>query len=217
VKRRSVAHAHWFSHANGVNPPPEMRHWLTDSASLTVKLIARSEHFRVHRMRQTRALCLADECAMLNLPRLEKVREREVLLECDGVPVVFAHTVVPLSASAADWPFFNTLGERSLGTTLFGDPQVQRGTLSFARLKPDHPLTRRACKALGIDRLESTLYARRCLFRRKNGVLLVTEVFLPAIARVSAPGKPIKNTVPVVETTIAQTSGDSPVQPKQSI
>ena len=186
VKPRFVARARWCAHANGVNPPAAMRHWLTDSASLTVKLMARCEHFRVHRMRQTQALCLADESAALNLPHVKQVREREVLLECDGVPVVFAHTVVPLNANASDWPFFNTLGERSLGTTLFGDPLVQRGSLRFARLRSEHPLVRRACKALGVERLESPLYARRCLFRRKNGVLLVTEVFLPAIARVNS-------------------------------
>jgi chorismate--pyruvate lyase len=43
---RMVSHAHWHAHANGVQPSPQMRHWLTDRASLTVKLIGRSVHFR---------------------------------------------------------------------------------------------------------------------------------------------------------------------------
>ena len=88
---------------------------------------------------------------------------------------------MPLDATASDWPFFSALGERSLGTTLFGDPQVRRGALQFARLRKEHPLVQRACAALAVKSLDEPLYARRCLFRRKSGALLVTEIFLPAL------------------------------------
>jgi len=182
VIARSLVHARWFDHVNAVNPPSEMRHWLIGRISLTVKLIACSRRFRVQRIRQSRGVSLADEYRAVRLPRRIQVYEREVLLRCDERPVVYAHTIVPLAANASDWPFFNALGERSLGTTLFGDPSVKRGALQFARLYPDHPLVRRACEALGVDSVGCPLYARRCLFQRKNGVLLVTEVFLPAIA-----------------------------------
>ena len=196
---RAVAHARWVEHANGVNPSPEMRGWLTDRVSLTVKLIARSTRFRVHCLTQRPGLCLTDELAAVQLQRRARVQEREVLLECDNVPVVFAHTIVPLNATASDWPFFSALGERSLGTTLFGDPQVVRGALHFARLRSEHPLARRACQALGVDQLDGPLYARRCLFRRKNGLLLVTEVFLPAITDIGKRSKALKKTVPAAE------------------
>jgi len=190
VRGHSVGHARWFSHVNGVNPTRDMRSWLTDTASLTVKLMACSTHFRVRRLRQERALCLADEFEMVELPRRGCVQEREVLLQCDGRPMVYAHTIVPLSATTSDWPFFGTLGERSLGTTLFGDPRVVRGDLQYARLRAQHPLTKRASAALGGEAFASPLFARRCLYRRGNGVLLVTELFLPAITNlpVSCPG-----------------------------
>jgi chorismate--pyruvate lyase len=181
---RSVGHARWFSHVNGVNPTAGMRAWLTDTASLTLKLTAGSSRFRVRRLRQERGLCLADEFEVVELPRRCCVQEREVLLQCDGRPMVFAHTIVPLRTSASDWPFFGSLGERSLGTTLFGDPRVVRGALQYARLSAQHPLVRRASAVLGV--IEQPLYARRCVYRRKNGVLLVTEVFLPAIAEAAA-------------------------------
>jgi chorismate lyase len=182
VKGHSVAHARWCVHVNGVNPTREMRGWLTDTASLTVKLMAYSEHFRVHRLRQERGICLADEAAAIELPRRVCVQEREVLLQCDGRPMVFAHTIVSLNATASDWPFFGTLGERSLGTTLFGDPRVVRGRMEYARLRNRHPLARRASAALGIAAFDSPLFARRCLYRRRRGVLLVTELFLPSIS-----------------------------------
>lgn len=184
---RSSAQAHWHSHLNRVSTSNEMREWLADRTSLTVKLIARSRSFRVQRLRQQRRLCLADEFAAVRLPQRVLVREREVLLRCDEAPMVFAHTIVPMAASASDWPFFSALGERSLGTTLFGDPRVVRGPLQFARLHARHPLVRRAAAAIGAAFFRHPLLARRCLFRRNNGVLLVTEVFLPAIARLRPP------------------------------
>lgn len=182
----AVGHARWFSHVNGVNASRDMRDWLTDTVSLTKKLVARSGHFRVRCLRQEHGLCLADEAEIVGLPRRLCVQEREVLLQCDGEPVVFAHTIVPLGATASDWPFFGTLGERSLGTTLFGDPRVVRGSLQYARLRPQHPLAQRASAALGGAPIAKALFARRCLYRRRNGVLLVTELFLPAIAGLPA-------------------------------
>jgi chorismate--pyruvate lyase len=181
VIRPSLACATWFAHVNGVNPPDEMRNWLTDRVSLTLKLVEHSKSFRVRRLAQQRAQCLSDEFSMAGLPRRICVQERDVLLCCDGSPVVFAHTIAPLSANATDWPFFSSLGERSLGTTLFGDPLVLRGALQFARLPMRHPLAARTSAAIGSKEYACALYARRCLFRRKNGALLVTEVFLPTI------------------------------------
>lgn len=180
------AGAQWVSHINTVGAPPRMRAWLADRGSLTQKLIARSNHFRVQRLHQRGGRCVRDECAAIGLPRRQIVREREVVLRCDERPVVFAHTVVPRSSTAADWPFFSTLGDRSLGTTLFGDPRVKRGALEYAKLHADHPLARRALQAVGQEHCRFPLFARRCLFTRKNGLLLVTEVFLPAIHALQA-------------------------------
>ena len=178
----ATSHAQWFSHVNAVNPPPQLRHWLTDRISLTVKLAAHCRQFRVQRLHQRRGMVLADEYRALGLARRIAVQERDVLLRCDDAPMVFAHTVVPLSASATDWPFYSSLGERSLGFTLFCDPQVARGALHYARLGPGHPLLQRAAAALGISRFSQHLLARRCLFQRQRGTLLVTEVFLPALS-----------------------------------
>lgn len=189
---RFIRHARWHLHVNAVNPSPEMRRWLTDRRSLTDKLIAGCTHFRVQRLHQQRALSLTDEFEMLASPCRSKVREREVLLLCDRRPVVFAHTIVHMDATASDWPFFSALGERSLGTTLFGDPQVERGALQFARLHAEHPLVQRARKAIGANSIDGPLFARRCLFRRKNGLLLVTEVFLQAIAGIRSPDHALK-------------------------
>ena len=170
---------------NALAAPGPLRAWLTADGSLTARLLAHSEAFRVQRLHQRTALCLKDEARKIGMARPGRVWEREVLLRCDGAPVVFAHTVVPMSATASDWPLFNALGERSLGSTLFHDPLVRRGELEFARLGAGHPLMQRALAALG-EAGPGVLYARRCLYRRRQGTLLVTEVFLPPVLKLTA-------------------------------
>ncbi|TFW34018.1 chorismate--pyruvate lyase family protein [Massilia horti] len=185
----SLRQARWQPHVNAVRAPALMRDWLTTPGSLTARLIAHSRAFRVQRLRQAGALCLPDEAQAIGLPRPRHVWEREVLLRCDGRAVVYAHTVVPISSTATDWPLFSALGERSLGTTLFYDPLVKRGELEFARIRAGHPLMQRALAALGhepaglagLAARRSHLYARRCVYRRHQGLLLVTEVFLPTV------------------------------------
>lgn len=186
VRGATLRQAMWRRNALAVGAPDAIREWLTSSGSLTARLTAHSSTFRVQRLHQASAVCLPDEAHAIGLPRPGRVWEREVLLRCDGEPVVFAHTVVPLSATATDWPLFSALGERSLGTTLFYDPLVERGELEFARIRRGHPLMQRACAALGCPE-HTVLYARRCLYRRKKGTLLVTEVFLPRVAELAPP------------------------------
>ncbi|HEV2611544.1 MAG TPA: chorismate lyase [Noviherbaspirillum sp.] len=181
---RSVNRARWYSHVNGINPPGGMRGWLTDPSSLTLKLMQRGGSFRVQRLCQRTALCLPDEFRLVGLGRPVRVQERDVLLRCGQQPMVYAHTILPLDATAGDWPFFSALGERSLGTILFGDPSVSRGPMQYARLLPHHPLARRTSAALSATSSPAPLFARRRLFHRRKGLLLVTEVFLPAIAEI---------------------------------
>ena len=180
MKVATLRQAKWHAHLNALGAPTALRPWLAAGGSLTARLTAHSDQFRVQRLHQRTAMCLHDEARKIGMLRAGRVWEREVLLRCDEAPVVFAHTVVPLSASAADWPLFNALGERSLGSTLFYDPRVTRGELEFARLRAGHPLMQRARAALGGGD-DTAYYARRCLYRRRRGTLLVTEVFLPAV------------------------------------
>jgi chorismate--pyruvate lyase len=188
VRNGSLRQARWLPHASGVGAPARMRDWLTTEGSLTARLIASSSAFRVQRLHQASAICLPDEARTIGLPRPGRVWEREVLLRCDGEAVVFAHTVVPTTSTATDWPLFSVLGERSLGTTLFYDPLVKRGRLEFARVRAGHPLMQRANAALGCASGDRVYYARRCVYRRHQGLLLVTEVFLPRVLDLAASG-----------------------------
>jgi len=181
VKQQPLAR--WHTHVDATHPPPNLREWLTLGTSLTTTLRERSNHFTVRKLHQHLAFPLPDECDVLNLPHHEQVHEREVLLYCDGAPVVFAHTVMPFLNAHADWPAFHDLGEQSLGALLFDDPLVTRGDLQFTHLPSKHLLQQRIYSALPSEQIESRLHARRCLFQRNHSRMLVTEVFLPSIAK----------------------------------
>lgn len=176
VQRTRVAS--WRAFAPGLPLSHPLWSWLADCHSLTARLTAASGSFRVQRLSQAQARCLADEAARLGLPQRARVLERDVLLRCNETPVVFAHTVMAHDASRSDWPYFAALGNRSIGSRLFSDPAVAGGVFEFARLHPGHPLMLRAAGALGHTVLHTPLYARRRLFTRKRGVLMITEVFL---------------------------------------
>lgn len=175
----------WLGHLATAHAAPALRGWLASSGSLTARLQAHCERFDVRLLRQASAVCLADQAAAIGLARPVRVREREVLLMCDGLPVVYAQTVVPAGCSGVDWPFFNALGSRSLGLALFRDPRIVRGALQHARLSRRHALAQRTLAVLppGTPDPGAMLHARRCLYRRQRGLLLVTELFLPAIAQ----------------------------------
>lgn len=178
----------WHAHSAATGGGRALKHWLEDRGSLTARLVARCRQFRVQKLSQQLACSLSDEFAALGLARRTRVHQREVILRCDGVPVIYGHTVVPLSASHQQWPLFSSLGERSLGSTLFSDPLVQRGDLQFARLNAGHPLMQRIWRELPELRGIHSLPARRSLFWRKGACLMVTEVFLPAVLQLPSAG-----------------------------
>jgi len=163
------------------------RAWLADPGSMTIKLKARTQSFAVGLLRQRPGPILADEHAALGVPARSRVVERDVILYGDDRPVVFGHTVLSTGSVKSDWPFFSKLGNTPLGANLFFDPLVGRSPIQYARLAAGHPLMRRIAQALPDVDLPTFLYARRSLFTRRGGVLMVTDVFLPALEALMRP------------------------------
>lgn len=160
--------------------PRSLRPWLADQGSLTRRLKSRCGAFRVAPMRTERGRALRDENILLGLPPLGAAYVRDVLLLCNGVPVVFAHSVVPAQSLNGPWRTIGRLGNRPLGEALFSDPRIRRETLAWRRLRAGHPLFDAAMRA-GSGSGAPILWARRSVFRLDTRPLLVTEVFYPAI------------------------------------
>ncbi len=167
--------------------PVNQRRWIVGEGSLTARLMSAATQFRVTRLAQTPALPFADEWQALGLIRPVPAITREVLLICDDVPAVFAHTIVDPYRARRDWPFLRGLGNRPLGGALFVDPRVRRDPFQFARLSMHHPLRQALQRVLPALAAVPMLPARRSVFRRDGGAMLVTEVFLPDLLRRPAP------------------------------
>lgn len=168
----------WLAHPFQL--PREMRGWLADHGSLTQRLRQRCAEFSVRPVRIGFLRPNRDETDILQIRADELAYVREVVLNCNGRAVVFAHSVVTAGSLRGPWAAVTRLGARPLGEALFTDPCVARGNLQYRRIDMRHALSRQAARA-GIAVEGKSLWARRSLFTLQDHALMVTEVFLPAV------------------------------------
>jgi chorismate--pyruvate lyase len=176
-----MPHGRWRDRLPRGQVERRLASWLTEPGSLTARCQAASRYFRVRLLRFGRAPALADEG--IGRPT---VRIREVLLECDGVPVIFAHTTLSTVTGGRLSNWIARLGSRSLGSLLFAHPGFVRSPIEYCRLDARHPLFRRVT---AVTPTGTALWARRSRHRLGVQEVLVTEVFLPAIAGLEQGGR----------------------------
>lgn len=173
----------WRKHLLSAPSDPVLRDWLTETGSLTTRCQKACRHFRVRLVRYGKGRALADE-----QPLRARFWVREVVLACDGVPVIFAHTTLSTATGGRLSRWLAGLGSRSLGSLLFTYPGFRRGAIEYCRLDRRHPLFRRAASWLDDD--VASLWARRSVHCLGGQQVLVTEVFLPAIRELLSPPSP---------------------------
>ena len=137
----------------------------------------------IHLLEQSCQRPLPSESRHLQLPHASRAVVRQVAIECNRIPRVYARTVLPRESLAGPPRKLLHLGERPLGAVLFADPSMRREATEVAYLTPDTRLFRIAEHTLSIT--VDGLWARRSIYRLRNLPLLVTEVFLPALAHTS--------------------------------
>ena len=103
----------------------DYRRWLIDRGSLTDRVRARCQAFRVELVFQGPRRATRDERFIAG-PRARRVLVREVFLSCGNQRVVFAHSVTPLANLRGAWHGLARLGTRPLGAALFADPRAWR-------------------------------------------------------------------------------------------
>ncbi|MGV8990293.1 MAG: chorismate--pyruvate lyase family protein [Thiobacillus sp.] len=172
-----LAKSSWLAHPH--THPLSLRAWLSDKGSLTQRLKSRCETFRVVPLTTGLARPNPDEYALLGVAAGTRVYIREVLLVCNDLPVVFAHSVLPYPSLRGGWNSVSRLGNRPLGEALFSNHRIHRQPLAFRHLHREHPLFRTIARHL--DLTVNNLWGRRSVFCLNQHPLLVTEVFLPAI------------------------------------
>lgn len=167
----------WLAHPHSL--PRSLRAWLSDHGSLTQRLRSRCASFRVVPLVTGMARANTDEYALLGMAPGTRAYVREVVLLCNDVPVVFAHSVLPQAGLRGGWNGITRLGSRSLGEALFSDHRIERLPLAYRKLRHAHPLYRATARQQTVA--VGSLWARRSVFCLNGHPLLVTEVFLPAI------------------------------------
>ncbi|PKG79384.1 chorismate--pyruvate lyase [Shewanella sp. Actino-trap-3] len=171
---------HWFSPQKIDSlPDSQLKEWLLATGSLTLRLKTHCNHFEVKVLGEHLLEPLADEFPAQTDP----VWVREVLLCLDGIPWVFARTLIPqtiLSTQRNDNQYndFTRLGTRSLGELLFTSPDITPGNIEVAQFKT---CGRLAALATSLNQhVNSSLWGRRRYFNLHNSQLIVSEIFLPA-------------------------------------
>lgn len=146
--------------------PPQVRDWLADPASLTLRL-RRHGQFRVQPGFQGITFPDTDEAQLLALPPRRAALIREVTLLLDDVPVVVARSVLPLDSLTGANRSLGHMGGRSLGLELYKRPACLR----------DQVWARYAAPRAGL----APCWGRQSRFIKRGLPLLVAEHFLPAL------------------------------------
>ncbi len=160
--------------------PDPWRPWLAYPGSLTRRIVERAGAMRVELVGERARFPNEDEYRALGRPHHRLAFVREVVLHARGEPVVLAHSIAARRDLHGAWRALAGLGTRPLAAMLFRDPRVRRGPFEYARIDPRHPLWKRARRLLGPQ--PAALWARRSRFTLHGRPLMVTEVFLPALA-----------------------------------
>ncbi|MDX5377517.1 MAG: chorismate lyase [Halomonas sp.] len=143
--------------------------WVATRDSLTARLIeaGAGRAFRVRLLGQHLGKPSLDEAQALGLPLDRLAWLREVALCLDERPWVVARSVAPLAQLRGQR--LERLGERSLGSWLFRQPDLQRSPIEITTASASfHP-------AFGP-------WGRRSVFRHGRFAVLVQEFFLDAMA-----------------------------------
>lgn len=158
-------------------PASVMQDWLSDSGSLTARLIAKSGgQFNVRVVRQIIGVPRLNERQALRMQRPTLALIREVILQGKDEPWVFARSILPLSSLTGSLRHLRKQGNRPLGAFLFNQPQLTRSAIAVAQISRDHAYV--PTDLVGNQRL----WGRRSVFYLHRKPLLVSEVFLPALA-----------------------------------
>lgn len=164
------------------------QNWATTKGSLTKRLVGLNQGFAVEPVVQGKVFVRRGPAMPADCDDAGLMRQRLVRLYVNKAPVVLAQTLVRIDGNVNDWRFWRGLGNRSLGSVLFSDPEVKRGSLYFARLPFEQAWVQQLLGHEALARMNELgpgkiWYARCARFTRKpeRTPLWVMEVFLPQL------------------------------------
>jgi chorismate lyase len=169
---------HWFSATDRPcqDLSPVLSSWLFDRGSLTARLKQHCNDFTVIVLNSGRGTISALERLLFPDTKMP-LNCREVLLVCDGIPQVYARSLIPDITLESNEMGLKQLGNNSLGQILFQAPHAHRGEIEATSFDKKSTIARLA-NQLDLP-MSHDLWGRRSLFNLQQYPLLVSEVFLP--------------------------------------
>lgn len=154
--------ARWLAPADANIEGTEFGHWLLEPDSLSRRFERHCEQFTVSLVEQApidREQLTPDERALVGDTAC---LVRKVVLKGDGVPWVFARTLIPESTLTGQEQDLAQLGEMPLGFRVFTDQSARRDALEVANVGTE----------------AEPIWARRSRLWINDKPLLVAELFL---------------------------------------
>ena len=172
-----------WSNATPVPATDPLHSLLTDQGSLTRRLCMICKEFQVVLHRSRFGKVCPDETFLLSAGNGEMTMVREVSLVCDGVPLVFGHSILMTRKLGVLARLFRRVENNSLGSILFAYPDIRRAPIYFKRIDRKHPLYSKCAAAFG-DSAKQFFWARRSVFSLHSEQVCVTEVFSPQLMKI---------------------------------
>lgn len=161
---------HPLHQASKKDIPTYIKPWLSETGSITAKLRKLGE-LTVEVLFDRWDKATTRERRKLGLHPRAVVRVREVILSLNGVPVIYARSIIPATALKGHWRYLTKLGNQPLGGFLFKTNRLSRGEIEIAQLPPQL-----------FSHLNEPIWARRSIFYQYGQGVLVNEAFFPSIA-----------------------------------
>jgi len=164
--------------------PRQLISWIFETPSLTRRMQQLCNGmFRVRVLCQQWQRPMFNERIMLGMRDGEYGVVRQVQLLCDQQPWIYARTVIPMRTLSGTQRRLAYLGDKPLGALLFADKSVYRGQMEVACITPGQSIHDIATRDL--REKNRPVWGRRSIFYRDARPLLVSEVFLPPLSRIS--------------------------------
>ena len=165
----------WCGADSQTIPDPYLKNWLLDTGSLTERLQSHCRQFDLQLLGQDEVEVSEQEAWHLtkgDAKQNNRWQVREVILKGEGVPWVFARSLIPKSLCEDD---LADLGTKPLGQIIFNDHRFVREPFEISHLQNPTALLQHI--QLGSAQ---QLWGRRSVFSYRHFRMSVAEVFLPS-------------------------------------
>ena len=157
-----------------------MNHWIKNKSSLTdrIKKIANLKIKLVTNNYKNKNLLLSEK-NFFPLHKAENIYLREVIIFANGVPIMYARTVLPRKYLRGYWNDIKKLNTNSLSRIVYENPSIKRSNFSYLAPSLNNKILKKN-NLLKIDG-KNLVIGRQSYFEYKRKNILLTEYFFEAI------------------------------------